>query len=127
MTITKSLSLLRQVIEPSNILAHPLENTHKQFFTTPNKRLAIEKNSISTLGPKMFNYFVNTINLAHASSGKQKLKIERLTPTTFKNYIKEKLIETQGSIDPVNWDTTNFPLYTISSTTVTLRSATFNS
>ena len=126
-TITKSLSLLRKGIEPSNILAHPLENTHKQFFTTPNKRLAIEKNSISTLGPKMFNYFVNTINLAHASSGKQKLKIEKLTPTTFKNYIKEKLIETQGSNDPVNWDPTNFPIYTISSTTVTLRSATFNS
>ena len=74
----------------------------------------------------MFNYFVNTINLAHSNNGKQKFKIEKLTPTTFKKYTKEQLIETQGSDDPVNWDPTNFLLYTIPSTTITLRSVTSN-
>ena len=68
-----------------------------------------KKNSLLTLGPKMFNYFVNTINLAQPNNGKQKLKIEKLSPTTFKNYTKEQLIDTQGSNDPVNWDPTNFP------------------
>ena len=74
----------------------------------------------------MFNYFVNTINLAHPNNGKHKLKIEKLTPTTFKNYTKEQLIDTQGSHDPVNWDPTNFPLYTIPSTSTTLRSTNSN-
>ena len=123
---TKLLSLLRQGINPENILAHPLERTHQQFFIIPNKRLVIEKNSLLALGPRMFNYFVNTVNFAHPNNGKQKLKIEKLTPTTFKNYTKEQLIETQGSNDPVNWDPTNFPLYTIPSTTTTLRSTTSN-
>ena len=40
---TNLSSLLRQGINPENILAHPIERIHKQFFITPNKRLCIEK------------------------------------------------------------------------------------
>ena len=110
--------LCRQGIDENNILYHK-NKYNKVYFNAHNPKLKTTIMSILFIDTITYNYFINHINNTMSINGKY--LAEKMYPKTFKNCIKCVLLDEQAKGDPDTWDPRNMPMYTISTTDITLR------
>ena len=104
-----SLSVPRQRVTRS------ISARSNTFYEVPLFRLRKFDRTISFLGPKLYNYVVNTINIAHESMDPAvNLRLENKFKNPFKRIVNNYLIEIQKESNTgcgeTNWVTNNFTL-----------------
>jgi len=111
-------------LDPNNIIqaAESSPATRKLYYTVPNARLNSLRKSIIYQGPLAYNYFCNKIqNSLNSHNQKYKYEIHKLSPKCFLSHIKRQLLLEQATGLPNTWETPNTPMYSIPTSTVTLR------
>ena len=92
------------------------------IYTVPNARLNSLRKSIIYQGPLAYNYFCNKIqNSLNSHKQKYKYEIHKLSPKCFLSHIKRQLFLEQATGLPNTWESPNTPMYSIPTSTVTLR------
>ena len=109
-------ALKNKDIDTVNIL-QPNE-IYRTYYAIPLVRLAQERQSLDYLGPLLYNHFVNRAQ----NNMDDKYQLHKFTPKSFSARIKHLLLSEQktGSFDL--WETSNTPMYSINTSSVTTRS-----
>ena len=110
-------------VDPTNIILPSTDNhVNRTYFTVPQPRLAKQKQSLTYLGPLVYNYFCNKVQQRLSAPGsKYKYIIHELSPKCFLTHIKHQLLLDQATGVPDTWETTNTPMYSIPTSSLTLR------
>ena len=110
-------------LDPTNIIQpHADIKNNKIYYTIPQFRLAKQKQTITYLGPLSYNHFCNKLQqqLDH-SNPKFKYIVHKLSPKCFLAHIKKQILLEQSLGLPNTWEKLNMPMYTISTSPLTLR------
>jgi len=110
-------------LDPNNIIQPSSLATPKiLYFEVPHIRLAKQKQSITYIGPLSYNHVCNKLQ-HHLNSliPKPKFKIHELSPKCFLGHVKRQILLEQSLGLPDTWERLNMPMYTISTSSVTLR------
>jgi len=111
-----SSALDRKGIITTNII-HPKEST-LTYYTVPLTRLVKQKQSLVYQGPIFYNHFCNKVQ----HNLDDRYKIHSFTPNSFNANMKREILSAQATGNPDLWETTNTPMYCISTSTVITRS-----
>ena len=111
--------LHRLGLDTTNIIL--TDQNSLQYFTPHASRLTKQKQSLYYLGPLIYNHFCNKIQ-TNIRTNNFKYNIHNFTPKTFNNHTKTQILSEQSLGPPDKWEPINTPIYTISTSTITLRS-----
>ena len=116
--------LARLDMSINNVITH--NRVIAKIFEESYGRLKTTNSTISVLGPKLYNHFVDQLNSQSLSlNNNSTIKHENLGPAAFKSRVKAYIIKIQSEGDEIHWSTTNSPLYTFTNREICLRSDRF--